>query len=97
MKEYSDAIVLLDNGLAQYDQTLLRGRARLIAQKSEAYYGLGMIDESAITGKEALTIAQLIGSHKTIARVSHVYTQLAQSPYRKEDSVVQLQTLLAVE
>lgn len=49
LKDYNQALTLLDAGLAKYDPTLRRGRARLIAQQAEAYYGLGLIDKSTKT------------------------------------------------
>ncbi len=95
LHEYPLAINLLNEGLASYDQRLLRGRARLIAQKAEAYYGLHLIEESALTAKEAFSIASTIGSQKTIDRVQILHMDLAQSPYKKESSVLQLEKLLS--
>jgi hypothetical protein len=80
--------------LATYDPVLQRGRARLIAQKAEAFYGLGSVDESTKTAIEALTIAQTIGSQKTMNRVKDLHSILEQSRYRKENGVVQLRTML---
>lgn len=96
LKDYRQALLLLDKGLHLYNPTLLRGRARLIAQKAEAYYGLGFISESTLAAKEAFEIARLIGSQKTISRVQDLYTLLSQSIYRKENCVVQLGTTLAI-
>ncbi len=86
---------LLDAGLATYDPMLRRGRARLIAQKAEAYYGLELIKESIKTAIEALILAQAIGSQKTINRVKDLHSLLELSRYRKEKDVVQLGTMLA--
>lgn len=95
LKDYASALDLLERGLSNYDSSLLRGRARLIAQKAEACYGAGDIDESVERAKEAFSIANTIGSQKTLARIKSLYTVLDQSPYRKESSVIQLGTLLA--
>lgn len=96
LKDYWQALPLLNKGLHQYNPTLLRGRTRLISQKAEAYYGLGFIHESTATAKEAFEIAQPIGSQKTISRVKDLYALLEQSSYRKESCVVQLGTILAM-
>ncbi len=69
LHDYRRALALIDKSLTKYDPTFIRGRSRLLAQKAEAYYGLGFIDESAITAEEALTFAQSVGSNKTVARV----------------------------
>jgi tetratricopeptide (TPR) repeat protein len=90
LKDYGQALTLLDAGLAKYDPTLRRGRARLIAQKAEAFYGLGLIDESTKSAMEALTIAQPIGSQKTIDRVKCLHLLLQQSQYKNEKGVVHL-------
>ena len=94
-QDYAHALDLLNRGLNTYAPSLLRGRARLIAQKAEAYYGLGCIDESTLTALEAFNIARSIGSQKTIARVKTLYTSLTQSRYKKESSVAQLGRVLA--
>jgi hypothetical protein len=96
MQDYTHALDLLDKGLNNYTPSLLRGRARLIAQKAEAYYGLGYINESVSTALDAFEIAHTIGSQKTMARVHNLYTQLKQSPYGKERSVLQLGEKLAM-
>ena len=90
LKDYKQALTLLDAGLAKYDPNLRRGRARLIAQKAEACYGLGSIDESTKVAMEALTIAQTIGSQKTIDRIRSLYLLLVQSQYKNETGVIQL-------
>lgn len=95
LKNYSSAIDLLDKGLKKYDPSLLRGRARLIAQKAEAYFGLGLIKESTVLAKEAYGIANSIGSQKTISRVKSLYSLLEGSPYREEKSVTQLGAVLS--
>jgi tetratricopeptide (TPR) repeat protein len=95
LKDYHQALTFLDTGLAKYDPMLRRGRARLIAQKAEAYYGLELIEESIKTAIEALILAQTIGSQKTMNRVRDLHSLLEQSRYRKEKDVVQLGTMLA--
>ena len=94
LKDYNEALTLLDMGLAKYAPTLRRGRARLIAQKAEAYYELGLIGESTEEAVNALTIAKTIGSQKTINRVKVLHSLLEQSRYRKDTGVVQLGTML---
>jgi hypothetical protein len=66
----------------------------LIAQKAEAYFGLGLVHESTTAAKEAYKIAYPIGSQKTISRIKSLYTVLESSPYRKEKSVAQLGMVL---
>jgi tetratricopeptide (TPR) repeat protein len=95
LKDYARALDLLNTGLNTYAPFLLRGRARLIAQKAEAYYGLGYIDESVSAAQEAFGLASSIGSQKTIARVKSLSTLLNRSPYRMENSVAQLGRILA--
>ncbi len=95
LRNYSNAIDLLNKGLKSYDPSLLRGRARLVAQKAEAYFGLGLVKESTTAAKEAYEIAYPIGSQKTISRIKSLYMLLEDSPYRKEKSVAQLGMVLA--
>lgn len=96
LHDYQRALALIDKSLTKYDPTFIRGRARLLAQKAEAYYGLGFIDESAITAEEALTFAQSVGSNKTIARVRGLHSSLRQSQWRKERSIARLGALLSL-
>src|SRR5579875_1261141 len=49
------AIKLLDASLVIYDPALIRGRARLLAQKAEAYYRLGAIEACTASANETLT------------------------------------------
>jgi tetratricopeptide (TPR) repeat protein len=95
LKNYNSAVDLLEKGLETYNPSLLRGRARLNAQKAEAYFGLGLIDESTTASVEAYEIANSIGSQKTISRIKNLYTLLEGSSYRKEKSVAQLGVMLA--
>jgi tetratricopeptide (TPR) repeat protein len=94
LKNYDQAIALLNTGIAQYNPKLMRGRARLIAQKAEAYYGLGYVDQSTEAAEMAYSIARNIGSEKTISRVKNLYAALQQSPYRKAKSVINLGMML---
>ena len=90
LQEYAHALDLLNAGLDTYNPSLSRGRARLIAQKAEAYYGLGNIEESVSTAHDAFHLAWPLGSRKTIARVKDLYTALHHSSYGKERCVLQL-------
>lgn len=89
------AITLIDKGLSKYDPTLVRGRARLIAQKAEAYFGLGLIDISVSTAEEALILACSVGSKKQIARVQNLYNMMRTSRWRNEICVTRLGVLLS--
>jgi len=93
LKDYDRAIVLIDKSLVHYDPTRIRGRARLIAQKAEAYHGLGMLDASMMTAEEALILAHSVGSDRTVARIRQLHATLATSS-GKEPSVARLGTLL---
>ena len=89
------ALALIDKGLATYDSTLVRGRARLIAQKAEAYFSLDLIDFSAKTAQEALMLARSVGSEKQIARVKILHTAMMQSRWKKEGCVARLGVTIA--
>ncbi len=91
------AIALIDKSLLKYDHAFVRGRARLMAQKAEAYYGLGWLDMSVTTAEEALTLARSVGSTKQIARVRNLSTAMIQSRWRNESSVAGLGMLLALQ
>jgi len=86
---------LIDKSLASYNPTFVRGRARLLSQKAESFYGRGHIEESVNTAEEALTLARSVGSNKTIARINTLHTTLAQSTWRKERSIARLGALLS--
>jgi tetratricopeptide (TPR) repeat protein len=94
LRDYRQAIILIDKSLTTYDPALIRGRARLIAQKAEACYGLGIIDDCITNASTALTLAQSAGSNRTIARVRALHTALIQSSWGKEQSIVQLGEML---
>jgi len=96
LHDHRRALALMDKSLTTYDPALIRGRARLLAQKAEAYHGLGFIDESVIIAEEALTLARSIGANKTLARVHNLHTALLQSPWRKERSIARLGAMLSL-
>jgi hypothetical protein len=86
----------MDKSLTTYDPAFIRGRARLLSQKAEAYYGLGYIDETVTIAGEAITLARSIGANKTLARVRTLHTDLLQSPWRKERSITRLGAVLSL-
>jgi len=96
LHDHRRALSLMDKSLITYDPALIRGRARLLSQKAEAYYGLGYIDESVSIAEEALTLARSIGANKTLARVRTLHTTLLQSSWRKERSIAQLGAVLSL-
>lgn len=97
LKDHNDAIHFLDTSLMTYDPTYVRGRARLTAQKAEAYYGLGLLDASTATAKQAVFMGQSVGSKKTIARVQALYaTMQLDSHWEKESVVIDLGRALDV-
>lgn len=89
------ALALIDKGLATYDSTLVRGRARLIAQKADAYYGLNLIDCSTMVAQEALMLARFAGSEKQVARVKNLHAAMMQSRWKKEGCVARLGAAIA--
>ena len=94
LHDYKQAINLIDESLNTYDPALIRGRARLIAQKAEAYCGLGMIDDCTTQAFTAVALARSAGSNKSEDRIKALYNKLIQSSWGKEQSVIQLgQTL----
>ncbi len=94
LKEHDRAITLIDKSLINYDPTIIRGRARLLAQKAEAYYGLGLIDASISTAEESLSLGRSVGSNKTIARLTSLHTAITKSRYGKDTGVARLGALL---
>lgn len=78
----------------QYNPTFIRGRARLLAQKAEACFGLGSVEESVMFAEEALRLAGSVGSQKTIARIQSLHGLLQASRWRKERCVARLGALL---
>src|SRR5207245_1827210 len=97
LHKYEQAIRLIDESFITYDPALTRGRARLLAQKAEAYYGLGILDDCISHALTAMTLARSAGSSKTEARIRILHTKLAQSPWRKEQSVSQLEKALSIQ
>ncbi len=97
LHEYGQAIGLIDRSLKSYNPTLTRGRARLLIQKAEALYGLGIINACTYHAEEALRLAQSVGANKTITRVRNLYSTLLQSPWRKEQSIAELGAALSTQ
>ena len=95
LHEHDRAIALIEKGLSKYDPTLVRGRARLLAQQAEAYQGIGDIDMCTATAKDAWMLARSVGSNKTCMRVQNVHTTLKTSSWGKEKSVLHLGVLLS--
>lgn len=96
LHDYHKAISLIDESLTTYDPALIRGRARLIAQKAEAYYGLGIIDACTSNALAALSLARSAGSSKTEDRIRTLHIKLTQSTRGKEPSVIQLKEALSL-
>jgi tetratricopeptide (TPR) repeat protein len=94
LRDYEQAIKLIDTSLTTYDPTLIRGRARLIAQKAEVYYWLSKIEECTTAAKEAFALADSVGASKTVGRVNKLHTTLTQSRWGKEQGVAQLGMML---
>ncbi len=95
LHDYERALMLLDKSLTTYNPTLTPGRARLLARKAEAYYGLGIIDACTSTAEEALSLACSVGASNTLTRVKNLHASLSQSLWKKERSVARLGALLA--
>lgn len=95
LHEYKQAVNQLDSSLANYDPALLRGRARLLIQKAEAYYALGILDACVSNAQDAFTLARSVGSSKILSRVKTLHTNLTQSKWRKERVVADLSNVLA--
>lgn len=93
--DHNRALALTDKRLATYDPTLVRGRAKLMAQKAEIYFKLGEIDDCIFTAKEALSLARSVGSDKRIAQVRNLHATLATSRWRNMRGVAGLGALLA--
>ena len=93
--DYAEAIALIDSSLKSYNHAYIRGRARLVAQKAEAYYGLKNLDACIASAEEACAMATAVGSGKTLARLQRLYKTLARQ--RKDNSVERLGALLATK
>ncbi|MBA2677331.1 MAG: hypothetical protein H0U76_02875 [Ktedonobacteraceae bacterium] len=96
LKEHSYAITLLNKSLMGYDPTMIRDRARLLAQKAEAFLGLERIEECAATAEEAVTLARSVRSNRTITLIESISDSLRDSRWRKEPSVARLHGVLAI-
>jgi tetratricopeptide (TPR) repeat protein len=96
LRDDDRAVALIDKSLATYDPTQVRGRARLLAQKAEAYSRLGHLDACVATAEEALTLANAVGSAKTVARVERLHATLEGSRWRREPAVHRLGALLSL-
>lgn len=94
LKNFKGAIELIDQSLKTYEPTGIKGRARLIALKAEAYYELDTLDACIESAEEALTLAQSVGSNKIIARIEKLHANLEQSRWKQENAVAQLKTIL---
>jgi tetratricopeptide (TPR) repeat protein len=97
LHNYKEAINQIDTSLAQYNPTHMRGRARLLIQKAEAYYGLGTVDASVHYAQDAFLLANSIGSSKIISKVKDLHRKLLQSPWRKDQYVTDLGDILTGE
>ncbi len=97
LQDYDRAINLIDKGLVYVKPTFIPTRARLTIQKAEAYFGLGEIDFCLMHAEESFTMARSTGSNKTISRVKHLHTDLAQSKWKNERGVSRLGALLAMQ
>ncbi|RAL25936.1 hypothetical protein DL897_07650 [Thermoflavimicrobium daqui] len=86
---------MLDCSLTNYDPTLIRGRARLLIQKAEAYYGLGILDACVHNAQDAFTLARSAGSCKIISRIRALHDNLLQTSWRKDRYVADLSDVLA--
>lgn len=90
LHNYTSAITLIDQGIANYNPTLVRGRARLKAQQAEAYYGLSEIDACCQCATEAWILARTVGSNKTFARLRSLQLELVTSLWKREQDVIDL-------
>jgi transcriptional regulator with XRE-family HTH domain len=97
LHDYERAIMLIERSLDDYDPTRIRGKARLLAQKAEAYYGLQLIDIAVGTANEALLLAKSVASNKTIERIHQLHQKMLVSRWQKEPGVARLGVLLDVQ
>ena len=94
LNEYKLAIELIDKSLISYNPTLIRGRARLFAQKAEAYFILGIIDACVDNLKKAYALARSSGSSKVMDKVKAQYCNLTHSKWRKDRYVTELKNMI---
>jgi transcriptional regulator with XRE-family HTH domain len=97
LHDYAGCVSLIDQSLKIYDATLVRGRARLIMQKAEAYWKLGEVDTCALQAQEAYLLASSAGASKTVDRARNLHALLLQSPYGKEREVIALSELISTQ
>jgi len=97
LHDYDRALRLIDKSLKNYNPTQTPAHARFLARKSEAYYGLHMIDECVTTAETAFTLAKSVGASNTFARVNDLRTSLARSSWKNEPGVRRLGALLATQ
>ena len=97
LHDYDRALRLIDKSLKNYNPTQTPAHARFLARKSEAYYGLHMIDECVATAEISFTLATSVGASNTVARVNDLYTSLALSSWKNEPAVRRLGALLATQ
>jgi len=97
LRDYDRALKLIEKSLKTYNPTLTPGRARLLARKAEAYYGLKMISDCTDTAEEALTLASSVGASNTIVRLRELHSTILQSRWSKELGVRRLGALLATQ
>jgi tetratricopeptide (TPR) repeat protein len=97
LQDYDRALRLMEKSLKTYNPTQTPAHARLLARKAEAYYGLHMIDECAITAEEACILAASVGVSHTITRIKSLHTTLALSEWKRETGVRRLGALLATQ
>lgn len=90
LHDYERAISLFDKSLTTYNPTLTPGRARLLARKAEAFYGLGEIDTCVAIAEEALSLTHAVGANNTLTRIKDLHISLQQSLWKKERSVARL-------
>lgn len=95
LHDYDRAYRLIEKSLGLQTPTLTPSRAKLLARKAEACYGLGWIDECAAYAEESLFMARSVGSQRIIRRVRKLYTALSGSRWKNEPCVARLGALLA--
>jgi len=93
--DYERACMLIDKSLLKCSPTLIPERARLLANKAHAYYGLGRIDDCIETAIAAWMLTLSIGSSMRIAELRSLHLSLTQSRWKKEPGVARLGALLA--
>jgi len=95
LHQYSKSVELIDQSLKSYDATLIRGRARLLIQKAEAYWNLEAMDACVYSTQEAFLLAQSAGASKTMARAKNLHQVLIQSPWGKEREIIALSEIIS--